>query len=96
MTGWGPASCRTLSRAVMGMTGHKKSRAKACVTAASPCMEGDKWPQEEESCGLCWLQEPNSLASALAVERIRLSGWEVGSLLEVQAGRKLAGTEVGS
>lgn len=33
-------------------------------------------------------KEPNALASALAVERIRLRGWEVGSLLEVQAGRE--------
>lgn len=33
-------------------------------------------------------KETNTLPSAVAVERVRLSGWEIGSLLEVQAGRE--------
>jgi hypothetical protein len=33
-------------------------------------------------------KEPNVLSLALAVEGVRLSGWEIGSLLEVQAGRE--------
>lgn len=98
---WGPAIYRSPSLAIMGVTGHKKSRQiQGPPVLQLPPLAWRETGSHRKRRPLVSVisisfgmqrdlsKETNTLPSAVAVERVRLSGWEIGSLLEVQAGRE--------